>query len=186
MKFDPLVKVRENKLVKISDNSEISVENLNVVQLKNIAVEAAGKKDRLTACVCSWSEVELSEGNYNEELLAKFRDYLKKIEEKSSYAFIVPKAEKSFADADQADSFIKSMVHLARRVKDCTSVVGFALASELLEKDAGKTLDENSWSQWFINEMNVKHSHYVYFASAADLKKYGLEGRTCTNELVIY
>lgn len=186
MKFDPLVKVRENKLVKLSDNSEISVENLNIVQLKNIENEAAGKKYRLTACVCPWSEVELSEGNYNEELLAKFRDYLKKFEETSSYAFIVPQAEKSFSDAEQADSFIKAMVHLARRVKDCTSLLGFAIAAELFEKDAGKVLDENSWSQWFINEMNVKHGHYVYFAGKSNIKKYGLLPKTCTNELVLY
>lgn len=186
MKFDPLVKVRENKLVKLSDNSEISVENLNIVQLKNIENEVAGKKHRLTACVCPWSEVELSEGNYNEELLAKFRDYLKKFEETSSYAFIVPQAEKSFSDAEQADSFIKAMVHLARRVKDCTSLLGFAIAAELFEKDAGKVLDENSWSQWFINEMNVKHGHYVYFAGKSNIKKYGLLPKTCTNELVLY
>ena len=45
MKFDPLVKVVENKLVKLSDDSEMSTENLNIVQVDGIesaSVPAAG------------------------------------------------------------------------------------------------------------------------------------------------
>lgn len=187
MKFEPLVKVQENKLFKISDNSEVTTENLNIVQLSdNIKDEKLPPENVLSAVVCPWKKIELGEDNYNEELLAGLREYLKNLEEAGKFAFVVPQVQKSFGDADEADSFIKAMVHTARRIKDCTSVLGFAVAAELMEKDAGKKLDENSWSQWFIDEMNVKHGHYVYFAGKANVKKYGLVAKTVTNELILY
>lgn len=186
MKFDPLVKVVENKLVKLSDGSGLSTENLNIVQVDGVDSAQVPAAGILTAVVCPWSKIEIGEGSYNEEILAKLRDFLKKLEDAGSFAFIVPQAQKTFADADEADSFIKAMVHTARRVKDCTSVLGFAVAAELMEKDAGKKLDENSWTQWFINEMNVKHAHYVYFAGKSNIKKYGLVPNTCSCELALY
>lgn len=186
MKFAPLVKVVENKLVKLSDGSEISAENLNIVQIYGVESALIPAAGSLTAVVCPWSKIEIEDGNYNEESLAKLRDFLKKLEDAGAFAFVVPQAQKSFLNADEADSFIKAMVHTARRIKDCTSVLGFALAGELMEKDAGKKLDENSWSQWFINEMNVKHAHYVYFAGKSNIKKYGLVPMTSSCELVLY
>ncbi len=194
MKFDPLVKVQNNKIYKIADNSELSTENLNIVKVDSDNVKNAKipEKNILTAVVCPWSKIELGkigEENYNEELLAALREYLKSLENAGCFAFIVPQAEKSFNGenaADEADNFIKAFVHTARRIKDCTSVLGFAIATELMEKDSGKKLDENSWSQWFINEMNVKHAHYVYFAGKSNIKKFGLTTKTCTNELALY
>lgn len=186
MKFEPLVKVVENKLVKLSDGLELSTENLNIVSVDGVESAEVPTSGSLTAVVCPWSKIEIGEGSYNEELLAKLRDFLKKLEEGGLFAFIVPQAQKAFSDADEADSFIKAMVHAARRIKDCTNVLGFAIAAELMEKDAGKKLDENSWSQWFINEMNVKHSHYVYFAGKSNIKKYGLVPKTDSCELVFY
>ena len=186
MKFDPLVKVVENKLVKLSDGSEISAENLNIVQIDGVESALVPAAGSLTAVVCPWNKVEIEEGSYNEESLAKLRDFLKAFEAAGAFAFIVPMAQKTLADADEADSFIKAMVHTARRIKDCASVLGFAVAAELMEKDAGKKLDENSWSQWFINEMNVKHAHYVYFAGKSNIKKFGLVPATSSCELVLY
>lgn len=186
MKFDPLVKVVENKLFRLSDGSPVSMENLNIVQADELENQGAPSAGAVTAVVCPWKKIEIEEGCYNEELLAKMRDFLKKLEDSSAFAFIVPQAQKSFSSADEADSFIKAMVHTARRIKDCTSVLGFAVAAELMEKDAGKKLDENSWSQWFINEMNVKHGHYVYFAGKSNIKKYGLSPETSSVELVLY
>ena len=186
MKFDPLVKVAENKLVKLSDGSGLSTENLNIVQVDGVESAQVPAAGILTAVVCPWSKIEIGEGSYNEEILAKLRDFLKNLEDAGVFAFIVPQAQKTFSDADEADSFIKAMVHTARRVKDCTSVLGFAVAAELMEKDAGKKLDENSWTQWFINEMNVKHAHYVYFAGKSNIKKYGLVPNASSCELVLY
>ena len=186
MKFDPLVKVVENKLVRLSDGSPVSAENLNIVQADELETQDVPSAEVLTALVCPWKKIEIEEGCYNEELLAKMRDFLKKLEASGSFAFVVPQAQKSFSGADEEDSFIKAMVHTARRIKDCASVLGFAVAAELMEKDAGKKLDENSWTQWFINEMNVKHGHYVYFAGKSNVKKYGLSPETATCELVLY
>lgn len=185
MKFEPLVKVVENKLVKISDNSEISTENLNIVQADCLGEQPVPAAGTLTAVVCPWSMVEF-DGGYNEEFLAALRESLKKFEAAGAFAFVVPQARKSFSDADEADLFIKAMVHAARRIKDCGSVLGFAVASELMEKDAGKKLDGNSWTEWFISEMNVKHGHYVYFAGKSNIKKYGLLPHTSLCELVLY
>lgn len=185
MKFDPLVKVVKNKLVKIENGLQFNLESLNVVQAD--AVEGLGCPEDgvVTAVICPWSKIEMEPGAYNEDLLAKLRDYLKMLEENGSFAFVVPEAGKSFDDADQADSFISAMVHTARRIKDAESVVGFSIVSELLEKDAGKALDDNSWTQWFINEMNKKHGHYVYFAENAAVHRFNVQPKTTTNELVL-
>ena len=53
MKFEPLVKVVENKLVKISDNSEISTENLNIVQADCLGEQPVPAAGTLTAVVLS-------------------------------------------------------------------------------------------------------------------------------------
>lgn len=186
MKFDPLVKVVENKLVKIEGDAELSLADLNVVQaddVENAAVPACGT---VTAVVCSWTKVEMEPGAYNEDLLAKLRDYLKKLEENGCFAFVVPVADKAVEDAEQADAYISAMVHTARRIKDAESVVGFVLPSELVEKDAGKELDDNSYSQWFVNDMNKKHGHYVYFMKKSDAEKFSVAPKTASNELVLY
>ena len=155
MKFDPLVKVVENKLVKLSDDSVMSTENLNIVQVDGIESASVPAAGIITAVVCPWKKIEIDDGNYNEEILAKLRDFLKKLEDAGLFAFVVPQAQKSFSDAEEADSFIKAMVHAARRIKDCTSVLGFAVASELMEKDAGKKLDENKLIEYkSIKEVN--------------------------------
>lgn len=186
MKFDPLVKVVENKLVRISDNFPISLENLNIVSVSEIEKGSSVVKGSVSAILCPWSKVQMEDGSYNEELLAKLRDYLKIMEENRDFAFIVPQGETSFSDVDRADVFLKSMVHTARRIKDCTSVLGFALPAEFLEKDAGLKPEEYSWAGWFINEMSVKHAHYVYFAGKSLVKKYGLISNEITNTLVLY
>lgn len=186
MKFDPLVKVVENKLFTIEENAELNLEKLNVVQADAVEGLECPAEGVVTAVICPWSKVEMEPGAYNEDLLAKLRDYLKQLEEKGRFAFVVPVSEKSFEDADQADSFISAMVHVARRIKDAESVVGFAIAAEILEKDAGNALDENSWTQWFVNDMNKKHGHYVYFAEKSLVQKFNVQPKTSTNDLVLY
>ncbi len=186
MKFDPLVKVVENKLVKIDDDSVMSLESLNIVQADEVEGKTAPASDVVTAVICPWSKIEMEPGAYNEDLLAKLRDYLKILEEKGCFAFVVPESEKAIEDADQADAYISAMVHTARRIKDAESVVGFALPAELVEKDAGKELDDNSYCQWFVNDMNKKHGHYVYFIEKAVAEKFSVAPKTASNELVLY
>lgn len=186
MKFDPLVKVAENRLFKISDGSEINLSGLNVVQADSVDASCIPSDGVVTAVVCSWSKIEMEPGSYNEDLLAKLRDYLKSLEENGRFAFIVPVADSKIEDADQADSFVSAMVHAARRIKDAESVVGFAIPSVFAEKDSGKALDDNSYCQWFINEMNKKHGHYVYLIEKSLAEKFSVEPKTVTNELVMY
>lgn len=188
MKFEPKVISKNNKLYRLSDDKELSLLKLNVIDAGNASVETpvASDKETVTAVKITWKQVELSDGNYNEELLAALRDFLKKLEEAGQFAFILPDAEKSFDDADQADSFIKAMVHAARRIKDAESVVGFAIAGALLEKDKGSSLDENSWTQWFVNEMNVKHGHYVYFADSNEIQNNDLGAIISNTDYILY
>ena len=187
MKFDPRVKVENNKLYEISSNKEIDTQNIDFINIADIKEDTFfSSKTALTAVNVGWADVEMEPGSYNEELLANLRNYLKKVEEAGSYAFIVAKAGKELTDADEADTFIKAMVHTARRIKDAESVVGFSLADELVEKDEGGEFDENSYSQWFINDMNVKHGHYVYFAKQDLLKIKGLLGKGICSNLVLF
>ena len=109
---------------------------------------------------------------------------MKKFEENGQFAFIVPGTKKEISDADTADSYIRAMVHTARRIKDCVSVIGFAIPDELIAKDS--VFDENSYSQWFINEMNVKHGHYLYFASKAKLIALNLMEKAEKTSFVFY
>ena len=42
-------------------------------------------------------------------------------------------------------------------------MIGYAVPSIFIEKDRDSDFGETSYSAWFVNEMNVKHGHYVYF-----------------------
>ena len=187
MKFEPLFKSEKNQLVKIEDGVLFSTENLSSVDAETAAggnAPVPEDKKILTAVKAEWEKIDLGGENYNEELLAGLRDYLKNLEEKGQFAFIVPSTKKEIPDADTADSYIKAMVHTARRIKDCVSVIGFAVPDELLAKDS--ELDENSYSQWFVNEMNVKHGHYVYFVNKDALNRCGLTEKAERSSFILY
>ncbi len=184
MKFDPIVKVQQNRLFKISDGAEIPLENPVVVSGAECSAAAVPAKDAFCLVTVAWRDVEFSEGGYNEEYLAALREFLKKCEESGAFCAVVPAVAKALEDADEAESFIAAMVHAARRIKDCTSVLGFAIAPELLAKDTD--FGANSYTQWFINEMNVKHSHYVYFAQKNAVAATGVPLSSAATELVLY
>ena len=186
MKFDPLVKSQNNKLYLLSDDSEIDVESAAVVDGASVNSQSALPEQQIAVVKLCWNSVEMNPGEYNEELLAALRDYLKKLEENGRYAFIEASAGKELKDADEADSFIAAMVHAARRIKDAVSVVGFSIADELLSKDAGSSLDENSYSQWFVNEMNKKHGHYVYFISKKAAENFKLLDLVAKTSFILY
>ena len=95
-----------------------------------------------------WSSVESGAEEYNEDFLAKLRDELKSLEEKGEFVFIEPVFDKS-ADYGQ---FTASMKHCARRIKDCVSVIGFAIPTEIFENRA-----------FYIEELSAKHTQYCFF-----------------------
>ena len=93
--------------------------------------------------------VEISENMYDEMYLAALRVFLKSIEAYGAYAIVVP-----ISDCG-AERLTQAMCHTARRIKDCASVIGFALPDVLTESEATT----------FTDAMSVKHAHYVYFSN---------------------
>ena len=189
MKQNTLFRSEKNSLVRIEDNLAFSTSELNAVSLEKAAsgtAEIPSGKNTVTAVTVPWHSVELEPGVYNEEILAALRTYLKKLEENGRFAFIVPEAEESLSDADSAGSFISAMVHTARRVKDCKSVIGFALPEQFIRNDGSAGISADGYSRWFINDMNVKHSHYVYFADDALMEQLHLDAESSFRGLVLY
>ena len=93
--------------------------------------------------------VEISENMYDEMYLAALRVFLKSIEAYGAYAIVVP-----ISDCG-AERLTQAMCHTARRIKDCASVIGFALPDALTESEATT----------FTEAMSAKHAHYVYFSN---------------------
>lgn len=93
--------------------------------------------------------VEISENMYDEMYLAALRVFLKSIEAYGAYAIVVP-----ISDCG-AERLTQAMCHTARRIKDCASVIGFALPDALTESEATT----------FTDVMSAKHAHYVYFSN---------------------
>ena len=143
MKLEKIFEAKDGKLFKVTGDA---------VDLKNIK-----------AIPLSWKEVEADEeGAYNEELLAKLREELKALEEKNEenkFVYISPIIDREASpSADKAEQFTAAMKHSARRLKDCISIVGFAIPSQIA-KDSEK-------AAFYISEMSAKHAQYVFFAQA--------------------
>lgn len=169
MKFEPLVKVENNKIFLISDNHKIDIKNSTEISGKDInSVSIPAEKNKLFAVQIYWEDIELSPEVYDEDYLAQLREFLKNLEESSNFAFIYPKTNKKLETPEDAETFMDAMVHTARRIKDAQSVIGFYIPDEILEKDS--IIDENSYTCWFIDKMNKKHSHYVYFINKEKIK----------------
>lgn len=135
MKLDPIFTVKNKKLYKIADGSEADTSTLKRIDIP-------------------WSTVELEAEAYNEEYLAALRDQLKALEEAGTFAVLVPVADKPLETPEQEELFINAFNHTARRVKDCASVAGFELPSQLKDKQA------------FMDTLAIKHAQYVYFTKA--------------------
>ena len=146
MKLDPIFTVKNKKLYKIADNSEVDTSTLKRIDIP-------------------WSTVELEDEAYNEEYLAGLRDQLKAMEEAGAYAVLVPVVDKALETLEQEELFINAYNHTARRVKDCTSVAGLELPSQLKDKQA------------FMDTLAIKHAQYVYFTKAEN---------PLSNDIVVY
>ena len=127
MKLERLFEVKEQKLYTVAGDL-VSSEG------KNFPVK--------------WSDVEGNPEEYNEDFLAKLRDELKAMEEKGQFVFIEPLFDKEGG----AEQFTAAMKHTARRIKDCVSVIGFAIPEEIFEERA-----------FYIEELSAKHAQYCFF-----------------------
>jgi|GEM_PF-323216 len=122
-----------------------------------------------------WFLVEASPETYNEALLASLRDFLKEIETDNLHAIIVPQPDDDSSPVplihygklvpESASLFTAAMKHTARRIKDCSSVIGFAIPRELLLNG----LASGSPASVYMSELAEKHEQYVFFASQADI-----------------
>jgi hypothetical protein len=146
MKLEPLFYVKENKLYKLADNSLVDTASLKRIEIK-------------------WTTVELEDECYNEDYLAKLRDELKSYDDAGIFAVLVPLVDKPLETMEQSEAFISAFNHTARRVKDCVSVAGFELPSELKNP------------QDFIDTLAIKHAQYVYFSK---------DTNTANGSIVIY
>ena len=107
------------------------------------------------------SEMEKEERRKKtEDFLAKLRDDLKALEDKKEFVFIEPVFDKNAG----AEQFTAAMKHCARRIKDCVSVIGFAIPSEILASKA-----------FYIEELSAKHAQYCFFCkedAGSDIVRY--------------
>ncbi len=157
MKLEALFTVKQNKLFLAKDDSAVNPDDFEKIPVK-------------------WSQVELDDEVYNEELLAKLRDNLKALEAQNKFAILIPEIDKAFETSDQKEAFINAMNHTARRVKDCISVAGFELPAKLLEaKIQGD----------FIETLAKKHAQYVYFAEKSDADTFNLTENLSSYNVVI-
>jgi hypothetical protein len=166
MKLDAQFESKNGKLFSIKNGCELTTENLIQADIAGTdpAVLASDEfarkfsraaKSIICACV-AWKTIELVPGSYNEEYLASLREFLKKTEALGISAIIVPVTEGRATDAE-FERYTAAMVHTARRIKDCESVIGFALPDEVAAVPAAIAS--------FIEAMAVKHAQYVYFSA---------------------
>lgn len=156
MKLSPLFNVKNNQLYKIADNSVVELKDVPCISAKALTYNT----NPYFFIEIPWSLVEIESELYNEDFLAGLRDFLKKFDEKDQFAIIRPIADKPLSSEDEIEAFIAAFNHTARRIKDCTSLIGMELAKELAAKGFG----EGSPAASFMETLAIKHDHYVYFA----------------------
>ncbi|MBP5575918.1 MAG: hypothetical protein J6X67_04045 [Treponema sp.] len=152
MKLEPLFTSKDNSLFAI-DGTAVSTENCSLLSAKDLTASSQVPADNKSPLLVgiSWKEIGLDETCYNEELLANLRDFLKVLDEQNRFAIIVPEAGNSGLTTAEKDTFTASCKHCARRIKDCKSVIGFAIPEE-------------ADPATFMEELSQKHAHYVYFS----------------------
>ena len=167
MKFDARFGSKNGKLYAIKTGAEADTNALIPFDSSVLSgaspesAEAEAKRfshdaDKIIAVYVPYRAVEISENTYDEMYLAALRVFLKGIEESGIYAVVVPISDCGAGQLTQA------MCHTARRIKDCASVIGFALPDTLTESEAAA----------FIDAMSAKHTHYVYFSNRHTLSSF--------------
>ncbi len=161
MKLEARFTSHDNKLYKL-DGSPFEVSSIvtdsssYLADSENAVKSAPG--DCATLLMVTWASIGFDEESYNESFLAELRDVLKALEEAGKYAVILPSAEDEVLSEEQKEAFIAGCKHCARRIKDASSVIGFAIP-----KDVN--------ADFFIEELSAKHKHYIYFSNDEALLK---------------
>ena len=150
MKLERLFEGKENALYFL-DGRALPVAGTTVSAEDFIQHKETASEENALAVTVPWTLIGKDEESYNENFLASFRDELKALEEKNLFALIVPVADCECTTESEKENLTLSMKHCARRIKDCKSVIGFAVPKEA---DAS----------FFIEELSAKHAHYVFFS----------------------
>ena len=160
MKLDARFESKNGKLYALSTGAEadtsalIPFDSSVLAGASSESAEAEAQRfsedgDKLLAVYVPLRTAEISKNTYDEMYLAALRVFLKSIEAYGAYAIVVP-----ISDCG-AERLTQVMCHTARRIKDCASVIGFALPDALTESEATT----------FTDAMSAKHAHYVYFSN---------------------
>jgi hypothetical protein len=154
MKLEPLFFIKQNNLYKIQTQEKVELSNFQTVSYQEFTQNPLSNE--FVKIDINWSAIELDDEVYNEELLAQLRDNLKKLDENNHFAIINPIADKQISSYDDADLFINACNHMARRIKDCESVIGLELPDQIFAQEAAAD---------FMDTLSKKHANYVFFAN---------------------
>lgn len=146
MKLEALVKSVNNGLCFL-DGKNIVVD----MEKKCSLGDMAKTPDQLFFMDMPWECVGMDEDSYNEDFLAQTRDALKTLDESTTVVAINPVTQKIPQTPSEKESFVASMKHSARRIKDCKNVVGYVIP-DFVDQD------------FFMEELSAKHKHYVFFS----------------------
>lgn len=160
MKLEPLFFIKQNNLYKIQTQEKVELSNFQTVSYQEFTQNPLSNE--FIKIDINWSAIELDDEVYNEELLAQLRDNLKKLDENNHFAIINPIADKQISSYDDADLFINACNHMARRIKDCESVIGLELPDQIFAQEAAAD---------FMDTLSKKHSNYVFFANNSNESK---------------
>ncbi|QTQ15279.1 hypothetical protein [Treponema parvum] len=202
MKIKAKFTVKSNKLLSADGLTEISISSpvrteaadackntLAVDILKKSESEMTATKNKFLFIDLPQSFMEISSGAYNETALASLRDFLKAIEKSELNVIIAPRLENDSdirslqaGSSDSQGSFIAAVSHAARRIKDCESVIGFAIPEKLLVCGPG----EKSLAAEYISELKKKHEHYIFFAEQSEIEKAHCMSGIANTDIVMY
>lgn len=160
MKLEPLFFIKQNNLYKIQTQEKVELSNFQNVSYQEFTQNPLSSE--FIKIDINWSVIELDDEVYNEELLAQLRDNLKKLDEKNHFVIINPIADKQISSYDDADLFINACNHMARRIKDCESVIGLELPDQIFAQEAAAD---------FMDTLSKKHANYVFFANNSNESK---------------
>lgn len=186
MKLDPLFKLENNKLFTIDGKNVIP----NFVDITSIDSENNLLENSFFRLLINQSQIETEPECYNEEYLAKLRDFLKVMEEKNQFVIlnIIPGLKESDIQKiasgnsydDKVVTYIDSIKHATRRVKDCASVIGIDINEKFIEDDSVNKVFV------LIDELLKKHGHYIYFIKNASFYDFSNLDSDFKNRIYFY
>lgn len=96
---------------------------------------------------------------FDESFLANLRENLKNAENNDVVFCIKPVINATSLSAEEAENLNKLFYHIARRIKDCSCVVGFVLP----KFDSNSNIEQTTS---LINMLKKKHPEYVYILNS--------------------